>query len=112
MIGPREQLYLGGARMVAFHGLPIVPPGCGLNVTFATINQDICLGVGAAPEAVADPYHLTRLVMEELDRLASTSAPKSARSKAKKKRSAKSGTASGGKGAKTRKTTTARRKRR
>jgi WS/DGAT/MGAT family acyltransferase len=112
MIGPRQQLYLGGARMVAFHGLPIVPPGCGLNVTFATINQDICLGVGAAPEAVADPYHLTRLIMEGLDRLASTSSPKSARGKATKKRSAKSGTTSGGKRANTRKTTTTRRKRR
>jgi WS/DGAT/MGAT family acyltransferase len=75
MIGPREQLYLGGAPLVAFHGLPIVPPGCGLNVTFATINQDICLGVGAAPEAVDDPYHVTRLILEALHDLEKTVLP-------------------------------------
>ena len=33
MKGPTEQLYLAGAPLVAFHGLPIVPPGAGLNVT-------------------------------------------------------------------------------
>ncbi len=75
MIGPREQLYLSGAPLVAFHGLPIVPPGCGLNVSFATINQDICLGVGSAPEAMEDPYHLTRLIVDGLDRLAAASLP-------------------------------------
>ncbi len=69
MIGPQEQLYLGGAPLAAFHGLPIVPPGVGLNVTFASINRDICLGVGAAPEAVDDPYQLTRLILENLEAL-------------------------------------------
>jgi diacylglycerol O-acyltransferase len=88
MIGPREQLYLSGAPLVAFHGLPIVPPGCGLNVTFATINQDICLGVGAAPEAMEDPYHLTRLIVDGLDRLAAASLPKKKRNKSATRRKA------------------------
>lgn len=94
MIGPREQLYLGGAPMVAFHGLPIVPPGIGLNVTFATINQDICLAVGAAPEAVEDPYNLTRLMLEGLDRLGTGTTGKPARtgSTARKAATGKSGT--------------------
>lgn len=29
MVGPQEQLYMGGFPMVAFQGLPIVPPGAG-----------------------------------------------------------------------------------
>ncbi|MBF7729256.1 wax ester/triacylglycerol synthase family O-acyltransferase [Pseudomonas sp. N040] len=69
MKGPAEQLYLGGAPMVAFHGLPILPPGAGLNITFASVNQDICLAVGAAPEAVHDPYRLTTLIQQALSML-------------------------------------------
>ncbi len=64
MAGPQEQLYLGGARLAAFHGLPIVPPGVGLNVTFSSVNRDICLGVGALPEAMNNPFHLTELIQQ------------------------------------------------
>ncbi|MEJ2531021.1 MAG: wax ester/triacylglycerol synthase family O-acyltransferase [Halioglobus sp.] len=64
MAGPQEQLYLGGARLVAFHGLPIVPPGVGLNVTFSSVNRDICLGVGALPEAMGNPFRLTELIQQ------------------------------------------------
>lgn len=44
--------------MVAFQGLPILPPGAGLNVTSASVNTDICLAIGAAPEAVHEPFRL------------------------------------------------------
>ena len=95
MAGPQEQLYLAGARLVAFHGLPIVVPGMGLNVTFASVNQDICLGVGAVPEAVADPFHLTELIQEsfeELERLTVGDTPadrKTARRRTARKKVAK-----------------------
>ena len=69
MVGPQEQLYTGGVPMVAFQGLPIVPPGGGLNVTFASINKDICLAVGAAPEAVDNPYQLIQLIQKSFDQL-------------------------------------------
>jgi diacylglycerol O-acyltransferase / wax synthase len=62
MKGPTEQLYLAGAPMVAFHGLPIVPPGAGLNVTFASINTQLCIAIGAAPEAVHEPFRLAELI--------------------------------------------------
>jgi hypothetical protein len=63
MRGPQGQRYLAGAPMVAFQGCPIVPPGAGLNVSFVSVNDMICLGVGASPDAVADPYQLTRMIM-------------------------------------------------
>ena len=69
MVGPQEQLYLGGVPMVAFQGLPIVPPGGGLNVTFASFNKNICLAVGAAPEAVDDPYKLIQFIEHSYDKL-------------------------------------------
>lgn len=64
MKGPSGQLYLAGAPMVAFHGLPILPPGAGLNVTFASVNCDICLAIGAAPEAVHEPYRIAELIAQ------------------------------------------------
>ena len=64
MRGPAEPLYLGGAPMVAFHGLPILPPGAGLNVTFASVHKDICLAIAAAPEAVREPYRLAVLIQQ------------------------------------------------
>jgi len=64
MRGPEGQRYLAGAPMVSFQGCPIVPPGAGLNVSFVSVNEMICLGVGAAPDAVSDPHRLTQLIME------------------------------------------------
>ncbi|SDU10307.1 Diacylglycerol O-acyltransferase [Pseudomonas pohangensis] len=69
MKGPAEQLYLAGAPMVAFHGLPILPPGAGLNVTFASVNKDICLAIAAAPEAVHEPYRLATLIQQAFSNL-------------------------------------------
>jgi WS/DGAT/MGAT family acyltransferase len=69
MKGPTEQLYLAGAPMVAFHGLPILPPGAGLNVTFASVNTEICLAIGAAPEAVDEPFRLAQLIEQAFHQL-------------------------------------------
>ena len=82
MKGPTEQLYLAGAPMVAFHGLPILPPGAGLNVTFASVNTDICLAIGAAPEAVHEPFRLAQLIEQAFHKLqveAGGTAPTTAR---------------------------------
>jgi diacylglycerol O-acyltransferase / wax synthase len=82
MKGPTEQLYLAGAPMVAFLGLPILPPGAGLNVTFASVNKDIGIGIGAAPEAVDDPFRLAELIKQAFHQLETdtgTTAPAPAR---------------------------------
>ncbi len=76
MRGPQGQRYLAGAPLVAFQGCPIVPPGAGLNVSFVSVNDMICLGVGATPEAVADPYRLTRLILSALEELEKIALPK------------------------------------
>jgi hypothetical protein len=60
---------MGGMPMVAFQGLPIVPPGAGLNITFASFNKNICLAIGAAPEAVNEPYKLIELIQKSFDKL-------------------------------------------
>jgi len=69
MKGPAEQLYLAGAPLVEFTGLPILPPGAGLNVTFASVNKDIGIGIGAAPEAVNEPFRLAELIDQSFHQL-------------------------------------------
>jgi WS/DGAT/MGAT family acyltransferase len=69
MKGPTEQLYLAGAPLVAFHGLPIVPPGAGLNVSFASFNTELCIAIGAAPEAVHEPFRLAELIEQAFSEL-------------------------------------------
>jgi diacylglycerol O-acyltransferase len=85
MKGPQGQRYLAGAPLVAFQGCPIVPPGAGLNVSFVSVNDMICLAAGAAPEAVEDPTRLTELIMEALAELEKTQASSKPRTKAKAK---------------------------
>jgi hypothetical protein len=69
MKGPTEQLYLAGAPLVEFLGLPILPPGAGLNVTFASVNKDVGLAIGAAPEAVSEPFRLAELIEQAFHQL-------------------------------------------
>ena len=83
MKGPAGQLYLAGAPLVEFLGLPILPPGAGLNVTFASVNKDIGIAIGAAPEAVNEPFRLAELIEQAFHQLqadagttASTTAPR------------------------------------
>ena len=62
MKGPTEQLYLAGAPLVAFHGLPIVPPGAGLNVTFASLTPS-CASPSARPRKPShEPFRLAELI--------------------------------------------------
>jgi diacylglycerol O-acyltransferase / wax synthase len=69
MKGPTGQLYLAGAPMVGFQGLPILPPGAGLNITFASVNENIGLGIAAAPEAVHEPFRLAELIEQAFRQL-------------------------------------------
>jgi hypothetical protein len=69
MKGPAGQLYLAGAPLVSFGGLPILPPGAGLNVTVASVNTELCVGIGAAPEAVHEPFRLAELIEQAFRQL-------------------------------------------
>ena len=82
MKGPAGQLYLAGAPLVSFGGLPILPPGAGLNVTVASVNTELCVGIGAAPEAVHEPFRLAQLIEQAFQQLqvdAGKTAPGTAR---------------------------------
>jgi WS/DGAT/MGAT family acyltransferase len=76
MAGPREQLYMGGAPVVAMHGLPIVPPNPCLNVTFVSVLGQICLAVASTPEAMSDPGRYIELLLESFAELERALLPK------------------------------------
>jgi len=76
MAGPREQLYMGGAPVVAMHGLPIVPPNPCLNVTFVSFRGQICLAVASTPEAMRNPDRYIELLLQSFDELEQAVLPK------------------------------------
>ena len=92
MAGPREQLYMGGAPLVAMHGLPILPPNPCLNVTFVSVLDQICLAVASTPEAMNNPGRYIELLLESVKELETALLPrKSARRKTPRKQPAKAG---------------------
>jgi len=90
MAGPREQLYMGGAPLVAMHGLPILPPNPCLNVTFVSVLGQICLAVASTPEAMNNPGRYIELLLESFGELEAALLPrKAARKKTARKKPAK-----------------------
>lgn len=90
MAGPREQLYLGSAPLVAMHGLPILPPSPCLNVTFVSVLGRICLAVASTPEAMNNPGRYIELLLESFAELERALLPrKTTRKKAVRSQSAK-----------------------
>ena len=90
MAGPTEQLYMGGAPVVAMHGLPIVPPNPCLNVTFVSVLGQICLAVASTPEAMSNPALYIELLLESFAELERALIPeRSTRKKTTRKKPAK-----------------------
>ena len=85
MPGPKKKLYLAGAPLHGFYGMPIVPPGAGLNVTFMSYGDSICLSVGANPDAIADSFHLSELIRKGFDELADAVLPRRGAAAGRKK---------------------------
>lgn len=64
-----KDLYLRGARLTGLYTQPILPPSVLLNVTAASMNGKLCLGIGSTREAVDRPLVLMQYIGEALDNL-------------------------------------------
>jgi diacylglycerol O-acyltransferase / wax synthase len=64
-----KSLYLRGARLTGLYTQPILPPSVLLNVTAASMNGKLCLGIGSTREAVDRPLVLMQYIGEALDKL-------------------------------------------
>lgn len=47
--GPKEQMYLHGAKLEKIYPLSIVTDGMGLNLTVISYNSKLCIGITSAP---------------------------------------------------------------
>jgi WS/DGAT/MGAT family acyltransferase len=65
-----KSLYLRGARLRGLYTQPILPPSVLLNVTAASFEDQLCLGIGSTKEAIADPMLLASHIVDALDQLA------------------------------------------
>ncbi|WP_242481208.1 wax ester/triacylglycerol synthase family O-acyltransferase [Rubrivivax gelatinosus] len=74
--GPREPLYLAGARMSCYWPLSIVEHGVGLNVTVMSYAGSMGFGFTTARAAVGDARELSAALLEALDELVAASHPK------------------------------------
>ncbi|HWH28052.1 MAG TPA: wax ester/triacylglycerol synthase family O-acyltransferase [Mycobacteriales bacterium] len=68
--GPREPLYLAGARVRAYLPVSVVADGLGLNITVQSYLDNLDVGLVACRELVPDLWDLLGMVLESFDELA------------------------------------------
>jgi hypothetical protein len=54
VIGPRKQLYLCGAPLLAIYPISTISPGLALNITMYTYKETIHVGIVAGHSAIPD----------------------------------------------------------
>jgi hypothetical protein len=67
--GPREPLYLAGARLEAMYPVSVVVDGVGLNITVMSYLDHLDFGIVADREQVDDAWSLLDGLRRELDGL-------------------------------------------
>lgn len=65
--GPRQPLYLGGARMKTYIPVSTIAEGMGLNVTVHSYLDELEFGLIACRELVPDLWHMVDLHLAEID---------------------------------------------
>ncbi|MCX7619563.1 MAG: wax ester/triacylglycerol synthase family O-acyltransferase [Acidimicrobiales bacterium] len=71
--GPREPLFVGGARLLSIYSVGPVLEGIGLNITVWSYLDQLNVGVLACRDAVADSHAITRAIGEAIAELAERS---------------------------------------
>ena len=87
VIGPRKQLYLCGAPLLAIYPISTIAPGLALNITMFTYRETLHVGIVAGHSAIPDLEPIAANLRSALDELETAMglAPKKKRSRAKKK---------------------------
>lgn len=68
--GPREPLYLAGARVRAYLPVSVVTDGLGLNITVQSYQDNLDIGLVACRELVPDLWDMLGMVLESFEELA------------------------------------------
>jgi hypothetical protein len=75
--GPREPLYLAGARMLAYYPVSTITDGVGLNITVISYLDHIDVGIIGDREQLEDPWPMLegmRAALQEFQGLLSEQA--------------------------------------
>ena len=64
--GPRNPLFLDGARMTHYYPVSTIIEGQGLNITVQSYMDELDFGLVACRELVPDLWHLLELCLEEI----------------------------------------------
>lgn len=84
VIGPKENLYLNGAKLVGLYPISTMPPGVSVNITFLSTGGVAYAGIIAGREAIADAAFVAREMEKSLAELS-----RSLKKKANRKTGAK-----------------------
>ena len=68
--GPREPLYLAGARLLHYYPVSTITEGQGLNITVQSYLDSLDFGLVACRDLVPDLEHLADLLLAEIEALA------------------------------------------
>jgi diacylglycerol O-acyltransferase len=74
--GPREPLYIAGARLEANYPVSAIVDGVGLNMTIMSYRDQIDVGIVADKDQIPDAWPLMDAVRHALDELADAVVPK------------------------------------
>jgi WS/DGAT/MGAT family acyltransferase len=87
VIGPRKQLYLGGAPLLAVYPISTIAPGLALNITMYTYMDTLHVGIVAGYSAIPDLEPIADYLRSALDELETAMglAPKQKKPRATKK---------------------------
>jgi len=68
--GPREPLYVAGARLLHYYPVSTIMEGTGLNITVHSYEGNLDFGLVACPDLVPDVGEVLDAVLDELTELA------------------------------------------
>jgi len=69
VIGPKQTLYFGGAKVTGMYPISTIPPGVSTNITFYTAGDTVNIGIVAGTSAVTDVSFLARRIVRSLKAL-------------------------------------------
>lgn len=69
VIGPKEKLYLKGAKLIGLYPISTMPPGVSVNITFLSTGGVAYAGIVAGREAIADAAFVAREMEKSLAEL-------------------------------------------
>jgi hypothetical protein len=67
VVGPKQDLYLDGSKLVGLYPMSTIPPGVSANITFYTTGGVVYAGIIAGREAIPDLPFVAEQIVKGFD---------------------------------------------